>query len=147
MPSCRLRAASLTPGRCPQSSKYNFLPCRGRMDKTQSPVRHGDSRDSCFSGDVPGMEEHDVVSGVPKPLSSAQGQGPERVPGGSGVYLAAAGSRSRWRVLQRRTIKAQEISSLLRRARERRRSLQTLWDKLPAGSSIVILWMSCPGEE
>lgn len=84
------------------------------MDKTQSPVRHNDSRDSCFSGDIPGVE-CEVVSGVPKPLSSAQEQGPERVPGGSGVYLAAAGSRSRWRVLQRRAIKAQEISSPVRR--------------------------------
>lgn len=45
------------------------------MDKTQSPVRHDDSRDSCFSGDIPGVEECEVVSGVPKPLSSAQEQG------------------------------------------------------------------------
>lgn len=89
-----------------------------------------------------------MVSGVPKPLSSAQEQGPERVPGGSVVYLAAAGSRSRWRVLQRRAIKAQEISSpLRRRARERRRSLQILWEKLPAGSSVMMLWMSSAGEK
>lgn len=96
------------------------------MDKMQSSVRRGDSRDSCFSGDVLGMEEHEVVSGVPKLLSS----GARKVPGSSGVYLVAAGSRSRWRVLQRRAIKAQEISSLLRRrVRERRRSLQTFCGK------------------
>lgn len=90
-----------------------------------------------------------MVSGVPKQLFSPHGQGLERVPSGSVVYLAAAGNRSRWRMLQRRAIKAQEIiSSLLRRrARDRRRFLQTLWENLPAGSSVVVLWMSYPGEK
>lgn len=87
------------------------------MSKTQSPLRQ---RDSCFRGDIPGVEERKVVCGVAKLPRQRAGKGSF----GSSVYLAAAGSRSRWKCLRIRAIKAPEVSSLLRRrAREKGRSL------------------------